>query len=127
MEKFGQILFALKGFPEKTSNQKKQIFDKYYDSLFGESKLVISDAPNQIKEYFEIKKTYEANSHFKSSDQKILYILYLRKNLSLKINEVIELFERYLNEYETETELSDARKLIQARFKIFLDEKFNIG
>jgi len=33
MEKLGQIIFAIKGFPEKVSNQKKQIFDKYYNDI----------------------------------------------------------------------------------------------
>ncbi len=38
MEKFGQILFAIQGSPEKASNQKKHIFEKYYDMVFGENK-----------------------------------------------------------------------------------------
>lgn len=40
MEKFGQILFSIQGSPEKASNMKKQIFDKYYDQIFAEKNLI---------------------------------------------------------------------------------------
>ncbi len=52
MEKFGQILYSLKGFPEKATNQKKQIFDKYYDEVFGEKNLNIEDSPKRLFKFF---------------------------------------------------------------------------
>ncbi|WP_411369688.1 AIPR family protein [Citrobacter braakii] len=58
MEQFGQILFAIQGFPEKSSNQKQHIFGKYYDDIFDEKNFDLSQAPEIIERYFEIKKAY---------------------------------------------------------------------
>ncbi|HEX7414000.1 MAG TPA: AIPR family protein [Bacteroidia bacterium] len=130
MERFGQILFSIKGFPEKASNQKKQIFDKYYDELFGENNLIINESDIQIKKYFEVKKAYEKNTRgYESSDQKVFYILYLNKYLTKETNELIELFENLISEYKPEKgkALAEARKLIQAKFKTFLDTKLKIA
>jgi len=35
MEKYGQILFSIKGNPHKATSQKKDIFDKYYQDILG--------------------------------------------------------------------------------------------
>lgn len=35
MEKFGQILFSIKGSPEKATNNKQDIFDKHYKDIFS--------------------------------------------------------------------------------------------
>ncbi|MEI9537218.1 hypothetical protein V5081_07700 [Enterobacter cancerogenus] len=58
MEQFGQILFAIQGFPEKSSNQKQHIFGKYYDDIFDEKNFDLSHAPEIIERYFEIKKAH---------------------------------------------------------------------
>ena len=63
MEKFGQILFAIEGFPYNVSNRKKDIFDetKYYDQLFGKGD-VVEKSVDYVKKYKEIKDIYR-NSH----------------------------------------------------------------
>ncbi|MDD1829354.1 AIPR family protein, partial [Photobacterium sp. ZSDE20] len=61
MEQFGQILFALQGNPEKSSNQKQHIFGKYYDEIFSESNFNISEAPSIIESYFDVKQAYDAS------------------------------------------------------------------
>lgn len=128
MERFGQVLFSLKGNPHKASNQKKQIFDKYYDELFGETNLRIEETPSQISKYYEIKKKYDNHETFESSDQKIFYILYLNEHISKEINELIELFENLITEFmPTNSSLADSRKLIQIKFKDFLDKELNIN
>ncbi|MEA3450536.1 MAG: AIPR family protein [Bacteroidota bacterium] len=129
MERFGQILFSLKGYPDKASNQKKQIFDKYYDDIFSENNLNIAKSPEQVSRYFEIKREYERkNNNYKSSDQKIFYILYLDTHLSLEIPELISIFESLIQEYipSSGNTVSDARKLIQLKFKEFIDTELNI-
>jgi len=126
MERYGQILFAIKGFPEKASNQKKYIFDKYYDNIFGINNFVIEDSPKIIQRYFYIKKEYEKlNSKYSISEQKVFYILYLDKILDKPIKDIIIQFEKIISEYEPESgkELSPARKLIQTRFKEYLDKE----
>lgn len=126
MEKFGQILFALQGFPEKASNQKKQIFDKYYNDIFSATKFNISDSAMYVKRYYEIKQQYE-KSAYKFTDQKIFYILYLDKKLSNTITEKIQFFERVLESYRSHEPLSDARKLIQSKFKEDLDKNIPLN
>ncbi len=129
MERFGQILFSIKGFPEKASNQKKDIFDKYYEDIFGSETLDITDSPKQVKRYFEIKHKYDSNNlGYVSSDQKIFYILYMDNLLSKEIEELITIFENIILEFEPDSKkpLPDSRKLIQLKFKEFLIDRLEI-
>jgi len=126
MEKFGQILFSLNGKPEKTSNQKKSIFDKYYDDLFIKN-FELEKSVDYINKYFEIREEY-LKVDPKVSDQKVFYILYLDKNLEGKnLQSIIKDFEKYIKEFSTDKELSDARKLIRNDFKTFIDNKFGLN
>ena len=121
-----QILFSLKGFPEKASNQKKYIFDKYYNDIFGTNNLVIENSPKIIKKYFEIKKEYEKLKNIYSiSEQKFFYILYLDTILEKEIKEIITQFEQIIKDYnpESDKEITPARKLIQTKFKEYLDKR----
>jgi len=127
MEKFGQILFSIKGSPEKATNQKKKIFDKYYNDVFGEGNLIIEESPEQVLRYFQIKQEY--SSKYTSSDQKIFYILYLSYRLSKSNLELIDIFEKTITKYVPDSgeDISPARKLIHLKFKQFLDSELNIS
>lgn len=63
MEKFAQILFSIKGFPEKASNQKKAIFEKHYNLVFGEGNFDIEKSVEIVKRYYAIKETYEKSDY----------------------------------------------------------------
>lgn len=129
MERYGQVLFAINGFPEKTSNLKRQIFDKYYDDLFGEGNLDISDSPKNVARYFKIKKAYENNSkEYKSSEQKVFYVLYIDRHIEKAVDELIDLFEDIIKQYNRVSgkDIPEARQLIQVKFKEFLDNKLDI-
>jgi hypothetical protein len=127
MEKFGQILFSIQGFPEKASNQKKQIFDKYYEDVFVK-KFDMSKATQYINRYYEIKKAYEDIVGLKdATDQKIFYILYLDTKADMETRDEITFLEDVIKSYspyENKT-ISDARKLIRIDFKQVLDEKID--
>jgi len=129
MEKFGQILFALKGYPYNATNQKKQLFDKFYDEIFSKTTLKIEESPRQIEKYFEIKKKYENHQNqYNYNDQKALYIVYLESKVTMDIEKIIEKFEKAIIDYTpaNNTVISDARKLIQLNFKNYLDGLFCI-
>jgi uncharacterized protein YdcH (DUF465 family) len=127
MERFGQVIFSINGNPHRASNQKKQIFDKYYDDLFGESKLKIEQSPEQVSKYYEIKKKYDNRNEYESSDQKIFYILYLHQHISKDIDSLIDLFENIIKTFvPSNSTISDSRKLIQLKFKDYLDEQLEI-
>jgi len=129
MEQFGQILFAIQGNPEKSSNQKQHIFGKYYDDIFSESNFNISDAPSIIESYFDIKKTYDSvTESLQKIEQKVFYILYMKKIRSdLNNQECIDELERVLSLFEPSNKtITDARKMIQVRFKDFLNEQLGL-
>ncbi|EIV8654812.1 AIPR family protein [Vibrio parahaemolyticus] len=129
MELFGQILFAIQGNPEKSSNQKQHIFGKYYDDIFSERNFNISDAPAIIESYFDIKKSYDSvTESLQKIEQKVFYILYMRKVRSDLDNQAcIDELERVLELFEpSKKKITDARKMIQVRFKDFLNEQLGL-
>lgn len=126
MERYGQILYSINGSPEKSSNQKRNIFGKYYSDIFGPDRLEIEKAPHNIKRYFEIKNKYkELKLKYKASEQKVFYILYLDGKVDKSIESIIHFFEGVLNDYsqDDKSDDTDARRLIRSTFKSFLDER----
>ena len=119
MELFGQILFAIQGNPEKSSNQKQYIFGKYYTDIFSEEKFNISEAPSIIEQYFEIKNLYsETKESIQKIEQKVFYILYMQKlRQDLDKTECIHKLESILSKFDTKNNITDARKMIQVGFK----------
>lgn len=125
MEKFAQILYSINGEPEKASNQKKRIFDKYYNETFGEGNFDITKSVDIVNLYYKINEIYK-KSIYEVSDQKIFYIFYLDKQLSKPIDELIEIFENIIIEYKKDEKISPARKLIQKGFIDTLKDKLNL-
>ena len=121
MEQFGQILFAYQGFPEKSSNQKQHIFGKYYDSIFSEDNFNFSNAPQLVESYYEIKKAYSSSTDsIQKIEQKIFYIIYMHKvREDWSYEKCINMLEEALYSYYplSDVNLTDARKMIQVRFR----------
>ncbi len=129
MELFGQILFAIQGNPDKSSNQKQHIFGKYYDEIFSEKNFNISEAPVIIERYFDVKKAYDtAGGSLQKIEQKVFYILYMHQvRPDLDYNQCIEELERILKIVEpSDKKISDARKMIQVRFKESLNSELGL-
>ncbi|HCB1749713.1 TPA: AIPR family protein [Klebsiella oxytoca] len=124
MEQFGQILFALQGFPEKSSNQKQHIFGKYYDQIFDEKNFNFSQAPEIVESYFNIKKAYASSTEsIQKIEQKIFYILYINRiRNEWSYEQCIDVLEEVLQTFDSAgTNLTDARKMIQVRFRDYLN------
>lgn len=122
-EKTAQILYSYNGFPDRATNQKSKLFEKYYDEIFDENNLDFELLYKLIELYFKIEQEYNSLS-YEVFPQKIFYIIYLYKynqNITYTINTV----ENSLKEYRKNENISDARKLIQKGFKDKLDELFN--
>jgi|SRR5690554_2056117 len=129
MERFGQILMSLRGMPERATNQKKSIFEKYYDELFLSDQFKLELCPEMINKYFLIKKEYEKlKGRITISEQKVFYILYLSTVVDKPISDLINLIEETIRSYKPTSgkELSDARKLIQLNFKTYLDQQITL-
>lgn len=122
MEKVGQILYSHLGFPDRATNQKSQLFDRYYDEIFDEDKLDLSLLVELIKLYFNIETEYQKLGH-DSYPQKYFYVIFLmRESTIVEISEAIDFVEKALSEYRKEDNLSDARKLIQKGFRVHLED-----
>ncbi|MBC1914257.1 AIPR family protein [Listeria booriae] len=125
MEKVAQIIYTNMGYPDRATNQKKALFEKYYDEIFNEDKLDFELVVNLIEKYFLIDQEY-SKSNYKNFHQKYLYILYIMKKLEVKLDtelEYIDLLERYITEYKKDENISDARKLIQKGFKDYVESR----
>ncbi|MDO0874813.1 AIPR family protein [Carnobacterium divergens] len=121
MEKTAQLLYSYKGYPDRATNQKKALFEKYYDDIFDVETLDFEFLANLIIKYYEIEKDY-IDSKYDEYHQKYLYIIYIMEKYPKKsIHECIELLEDYLIEYKKDDKLSPARKLIQKGFKDHID------
>ncbi|MRS19898.1 abortive phage resistance protein [Enterobacteriaceae bacterium RIT692] len=128
MEQFGQILFALQGSPEKSSNQKQHIFGKYYDEIFDDKNFNFSQSPEIVEMYFNIKKAYASSTEsIQKIEQKIFYILYINKiKTEWTYEQCINVLEETLQTFDSAgANLTDARKMIQVRFRDYLNSILN--
>ena len=128
MDKFGQVLFAIQGFPEKSSNEKQHIFGKYYSQVFVDN-FDISAAPEIIDRYFSILSTYnlmkkEGIQPFELKYYYSIYISALRPTWTLR--NIIIFLESVLDDYDAPSEMSIPRRMIQLKFKNFVDYKLSI-
>lgn len=128
MERLGQILWTVKGFPELISNKKQEIFSSRYEDLFGGEDLITENTINLIRMYSEIKKAYKKTSYVET-DQKCMYILYIAYfTKSDEYNELIKGLEKEIDIFITNNgiKLSPARVLILPKFKEEIKAKYDI-
>lgn len=124
METFGQILKSINGYPEKSTNSIKDIFDKDYDELFINT-FDLKKSPELIKNYFEIIKAYKFLP-YKGSQIKYFYILYLlEKGMSSDYPLLINKLEDCIASFEVEN-TSIIRKMGLLKFKEHLNKEFSV-
>lgn len=117
MVKFGQILYALQGNPEKSTNSKQSIFGKLYDDIFSEEFFDVEDAYEIVTNYYKVREAYQ-NSSYKSLDIKHYYIMYLDKKFpNISTLDKMGILEQHVSDYKVDKETSDVRKMSQSRFK----------
>lgn len=125
METFGQILKAISGHPEKSTNSIKDIFEKDYDSLFI-TNFVMEKAPELILSYYGVIKAYKA-SDYRGSQIKYLYVLYLQEHGTKEItSEIITKLESCILDYKIE-DMSVVRKMGLLGFKEYVNKCFGIN
>lgn len=135
MEKVAQILYAYMGNPDRATNQKKALFEKYYDEIFDETSLDFELVLKLINQYYNIENEYK-KSNKNGFHQKYLYVLFITNKIidnktkvkpddseSNNINKAIHFLEKYLSQYKKDDEISPARKLIQKGFKDFISKE----
>lgn len=120
MERLAQLIYSYKGYPDRATNQKSQLFERYYDDIFDKNKLDFDLYVNLVKYYAKVEDFYE-NSNYKSYNQKYLYVIFLKGLYKEEpVNKFVDVIESTLKEYKKDENLSDARKLIQRGFKELL-------
>lgn len=115
MDTLAKIIFSAKGNPEKVTSQKTKLFTVFYDEIFG-SALKLEELKPLIDDYRSISK-------FKldRTEQQACYVLYIMKKYNKDVPNSFRLLTKALETYEAKTNASDARKLIQKKFKLHLD------
>lgn len=124
MERMAQIIYSKLGYPDRATNQKKRLFETYYDEIFNED-IDFNRLADYVIEYYSIQEEYKIKN-INGYEQKYFYVLYLNEN-HYDINYNINKVEKALMEYRNEEDLSDARKLIQKGFKELLDKRIHEG
>ena len=114
-EKLAQILYSAKGYPDRASNQKKRLFQEYYEDIFAED-FNVEKAVKLVRLYYEIEKTFdEIEENFKAYEQKYFYILFIVHKYNKEIIEAIRILEDLIS-CEC-TEITESRMLLKNKFK----------
>lgn len=114
-EKLAQIIYSAKGYPSRAINNKKKLFEDYYEDIFPEN-LDISNVEVLIDEYMEIVNKYK-QTRYENFETKYLYIVYIiHKDNSKEIDDAIEILENALNNYKPAEQISVPRKMLQSKF-----------
>ncbi|WP_312829957.1 AIPR family protein [Pantoea anthophila] len=119
MEKFGQLLLAIKkGEPDKSSNHKQYIFSKYYDDLFLNG-FDVSESLEIVNKYRNSIAAYYNRPDVVFMEQKVYYLVFMiSKYPSYNFDVLIDILEEEISSFrEDDKSLSDARKMIQVRFR----------
>jgi len=119
MEKLAQVLYSSLGYPDRASNQKRRLFQDYYDEIFKSSQFTLDKCKENIEKFYEIEKCYKQMSEYKLSDQKIFYIIYITTITELGIDKSIKKLEELISSYDAN--VAESRKLIQKGFKEHVD------
>lgn len=115
MDTLAKIVYTNMGFPERVTTQKKKLFTKYYDEIFGSENLLETIVP-LVKKYQEIVSFGVA-----LTEQTTYYILHLILKNDITIEQARDFIKTALETYQTTTTSSDARKLIKKGFKEHLE------
>lgn len=114
-EKLAQILYSAKGYPDRASNQKKRLFQEYYDDIFGKD-FDIESAVKLVKLYYEIENTYdELEKEYKVYEQKYFYILFIAYKYNKEILEAINMLEELIS--DECKDITESRMLLKNKFK----------
>lgn len=117
-EKTAQILYSAFGFPDRASNQKKRLFQEYYNEIFKSDKFTLEKVVECVKLYYKIEEVYK-NFLYDYFELKNYYIIYLVYRFNMKIVEAIGILEKAIE--SNPEKMPPARMLIRNKFKLFVE------
>lgn len=121
-EELAQILYAIKGYPDRVTNVKIRLFTDYYDEIFPKNGFDFEKAEKSIKEYFYIKDKYTQN---KSGTVKLFYICYIINNYNISVEDAIDFLEDFIKRNKKTKSISIPRYLIQKATRELLINELN--
>ena len=125
LQKLGQILYAVNGFPGQVSNKKMHIFTTEYDNLFCNEGLLSSNTVKYIKSYYGIKELYKTIQDY--FELKVFFVLYLSVKLCRSdFNQLINEFDSLVSS-STLSNVKPSRMLIQSSFMDKVNSHFRIN
>lgn len=126
MDKLGQILYAVKGNPENSTNKKKLIFDSEYMRLFQTDDILSESTVSYIKDYFNFKTLYKKITGKKPTELKVFYFLYVKFHTKNKDRDIIKKFEEFISKYDNQPLYYRNRQMLSTQFKNDIDKQFGI-
>lgn len=124
--KLAQVLYSAYGHPEEVTKNKKRLFTDYYDSVFKSNEGFISEAYEIYSDFISINLEIKENQ-FAVSDQKIYYLIYLKRNfndIDFELNSALEVLERSISQFKSETTLTQGKKMLRVEFREFLSAEY---
>lgn len=119
-EKTAQILYSAFGFPDRASNQKKRLFQEYYNEIFQSDRFTLEKVVECIRLYYDIEELYRQYT-YDYFELKNYYVIYLICNFNMKIVEAINMLEETIA--DSIDNVSPARMLLKNRFKLYIEKK----
>lgn len=123
-EKTAQILYSASGYPDRSSNQKKRLFQEYYDDIFKGENFSLENTVECINLYYYIEKKYEESfEQYDYFELKNYYVIYLVRKYKIETENAIDLLEKTVT--ENVGTITPSRLLLKNKFKQSLDEKIS--
>lgn len=140
MTYLGQLLYSKLGYPNRAVTQKKKIFTDRYNEVFNREN-ILEVAYESVEWSYKVREFYQS-MQIQMTDQKLFYIIHAveifmhqslenggeRKNISVDgvMPAYIEILELLLKHFESDSEISHARKLLLLDFKELFDYIINL-
>ena len=119
-EKTAQILYSAFGFPDRASNQKKRLFQEYYNEIFKSDKFTLEKEVECIRLYYNIEEIYRQYT-YEYFELKNYYVIYLVCKFNMKIVEAINMLEKTI--VDSLDNVPPARMLLKNKFKLYIEKK----
>ena len=120
-EKIAQLLYSASGYPDRASNQKKRLFQEYYEDIFKGDSFSLDKVVKLTHQYFEIENYYSTKDNYDYFELKNMYIIYLLYKYNMTIESAVEILEKVIE--ERDPDMRPSRLLLKNKFKLDLDKK----
>lgn len=109
-EELAQIIYSIKGYPDRAINHKIKLFTDYYDDIFPKQGFEFDKILKYIEDYRIIKSAMDEN---KNEVLRVMYVCYIINASSKSIDDAIEYFSDFINRKKGNNNIAISRFLLQ--------------